>query len=351
MSGNSQHARSLRHRAIGVAVALATLGAVALTVDLDALRGTLAQASAGALALAALAYLPPWLLRGWRWQLLARDLGDEVPLGPATATATVGNMLNLLLPAKAGDLLWANAAHVRWGVPYGRAVVGVLAGRVLDLVVLTGLGALALVALPAGWARYGGALAVSALIGLLALGLGGVAALRWRLGRRALVGPLARLRGLHDALVEPLDALTRSPGAALRHGGITALIWANEAVVAWMVAGALGVELPLSGVLFGIMVANLSKILPLTPAAMGTYEAAGAMAMSVAGPAYSAAFAVALVEHLLKNGVNLALGLLAMALTDVPVLDVDRARLAEAWRAQLTPPELSPDARSDAAAP
>ncbi|MCB9794060.1 MAG: flippase-like domain-containing protein [Alphaproteobacteria bacterium] len=318
-----------------MALALLVLAAVAATLDTETLSETLGRARPGWLALAALAYLPPWLLRGWRWQLLAADLGDRIPLWPAAATATVGNMLNLLLPAKAGDLLWANAAAVRWGVPYGRAVVGVLAGRVLDLIVLTAMGGLALITLPAGWTRFGPSLGASVAVGLALMGLGGVAVLRWRWGARLLRGPLGRLRGLHDALVEPLDQLTRRPAAALRHGGSTALIWTNEAAVAWMVAHAMGVELPFAGVLFGIMVANLSKILPLTPASMGTYEAAGALAMGVAGPSYSAAFAVALVEHLLKNAVNLVLGVVAMASTDVPVLDVDRERLAEAWAAQL----------------
>lgn len=324
----------LRRRLLGLFVAIAVLGLVAATLDLDEVAATLASASPSWLLFATLVYLPSWLLRGWRWQGLARDLGDEVPLWPAAAFATVGNMLNLVLPAKAGDLLWTHAAHERFGVPYGRGLVGVLAGRVLDLAVLLGLGTLAL-------ATSGSELAAGAWASLGALAAGGVAGwmvvVRWRLGGRLLVGPLVRLRPVHDALVEPAARLGARPGRAALHLASTAAIWAIEGLVAWSIAQSLAVSLTPGEVLVAIMVANLSKIVPLTPASFGTYEAAGALALQTLGVVYSAAFAVLLVEHLLKNLVNTALGVLAMALTDVPVLKVDLDALRE--RARLGAPD------------
>ncbi|MCB9764252.1 MAG: flippase-like domain-containing protein [Alphaproteobacteria bacterium] len=332
--------RSWIRRLAGVALALLVLAAVAWSVDGAVLRAALEGASWVGLGVAGLAYMPAWGMRGWRWQMLAEDLGDRVPLGPAVATATVGNMLNLLLPAKAGDLLWANAATARWGVPYGRAVVGVLAGRVLDLVVLTGMGAAALAVIPGGSERFGAAVAASAVAGGAAMLAGWWVFVRLRAGRAVLRGPLARLGGIHDALIEPTATLTARPARAVRHLGTTALIWLNEGLIAWLCARALGLALPFPAIVFAIMVANLSKILPLTPASFGTYEAAGALALGAAGLGYTEAFAVMLAEHVLKNTVNLALGILGMALTEVPVLDVDLPRLRAAWTqsVSVTPP-------------
>lgn len=330
--------RRLLRRALALSLALAVLVLVGATVDRQEMAQVLAQADPGMLALAAVLYVPSWVLRGWRWQQLARDMGDRLELMPATALATVGNMLNLVLPAKAGDLLWANGAVQRWGMPYGRAVVGVLAGRVLDLLVLVGLGALALVRLrrdsftplDGDWAGVseGAALGGMAVV----VGLGWLLGVRLRLGRALLVGPLRRLRGVHDALIGPMNDLTRSPLQAVKHLGITAMIWANEGLVAWLAARSLGLELGPELLLFAIMVANLSKIFPLTPASFGTYEAAGALALGVAGLAYSAAFAVMLTEHVLKNLVNLALGVVGLVGWQVPVLQVDLPGLRRAWR-------------------
>jgi len=322
----------VKRRVAGVAVALAVLILIGLTLDRERLADVLVRASPLALLVASVIYLPSWWLRGLRWKQIASDLGDEVGLRGAIAAATVGNMLNLILPAKAGDLLWANAAHVRWGVPYGRGLVGVLAGRVLDLVVLSLAGLFALSLAPGPAAVWGDSV-LMAVAGSLAGLIGGwLVFLKLRLGDRLLVGPLTRLRGLHDALVDPAVQLTSSAVRLALHFGNTALIWLIEAMVAWITARALGVEIPMPVVLFGIMVANLSKIVPLTPASFGTYEAAGAAALALAGVDYNAAFAVMLAEHLLKNGVNAVLGGAALLVEDIPVARVDLEAVRAAWR-------------------
>lgn len=329
----SESTRKTLRRLAALLLGLVILALIGGTVDREQAAAVLARADGWGLLVAALCYLPPWLLRGWRWRLLARDLGDEVPLGPAVAMATVGNMLNLALPAKAGDLLWANAANARFGQPWLSAAVSVLSGRVFDLGVLLVLAVAALLFLPEE--RFAPA-ALGALGGLgVCTALGLLLFVRLRLGRLLLIGPLARFGILHDRLVGAFAAIT-GPAALLRHGGVTALIWLNEGLVAWLVARSLGLEIPAAAVLAGIGVANLSKIVPLTPASFGTYEAAGALAVqSLTGLDYSAAFAVLLAEHLLKNGVNLVLGLLALTVSDVPVLRVDIAAARRAWRGAL----------------
>lgn len=329
----SHRTRDLLRRFAALALGLVILAVIARTVDWAQAGQVLEGASVGGLLLAGIFYLPPWILRGWRWRLLARDLDEEVPLGPAVAMATVGNMLNLVLPAKAGDLLWANAANARFGTRWLPAVVSVLAGRVFDLGVLMSLAAAALLFVPE--ARF--AAAAGPMLAALGLGtgLGLVLFVRLRLGRLLLIGPLRRFLPLHDRLVGAAAAITGARALA-RQVGLTALIWVNEGLVAWLVAGALGLSIGPAAILVAIGVANLSKIVPLTPASFGTYEAAGALAVqSLAGVEYSAAFAALLAEHLLKNGVNLLLGLVALGVAEVPVLRVDLERVRGAWRAAL----------------
>lgn len=324
-----------RQRLVALGVAAAVLAAIGASLDWDSVGARLARVGPGLLLACTLVYLPPWALRGLRWRQLAADLGDRIPWWPATCLATVGNMLNLLLPAKTGDLLWAHAAHLRWGVPYGRGVVGVLAGRVLDLVVLAAVGSVALAALPTGRAEHGATVGVAVAI-IAVVGVAGVhLLLRRRWGRHLLRGPLARLRPLHDALVDPADRLTRSPGRVALHISSTAAIWLNEALIAWMLAQGLGLQVGFAASMFAVMIANLSKIIPVTPASFGTYELAGAFALGVAGVPYDDAFAVILVEHLLKNSVNLGLGLAALWVEDLPVFSADLTGVRRAW-AQLT---------------
>ncbi len=170
-------------------------------------------------------------------------------------------------------------------------------------------------------------------VGVIALAgvLGVQFLLRRRLGRHLLWGPFSRLRPLHDALVEPADRLTRSPRRVLLHGGNTAVIWLNEALVAWLLAQGMGLDVSFAASMFAVMIANLSKIVPITPASFGTYELAGAFALGLAGVPMEDAFAVILVEHVLKNGVNLLLGLVALWWADLPVFSPDLNGVRQAW--------------------
>lgn len=332
----------LRPRGRRTGAILLTIGvliAVVASLDLQRVRAELAHISHVAIAMAALIYLPSWVLRGQRWKSLAWDLGDSIPLRGATAAATVGNMLNLVLPAKAGDLLWAHAAHVRWSLPYPRALVGILGGRVLDLLVLAGVGtATLLVASPISpdirgsvW-TIGAAAVFSAVVLYEAL-------IRRRLSRHFLVGSLARFRGTHDAFANAISTLCSHPPRAVLHVAVTGLIWSIEFLVAWYLAQSMGFALPWWAIIIWIFAANLSKIVPLTPASMGTYEAAGAIVLGLAGTAYNEAFALVLVEHLLKNGVNLILGLVFLAIEDLPVLRIDIDALRAIKRGDTSNPD------------
>lgn len=327
MSGGS--GRRWLARAGLTALGAAVLWGIWRSLDLGQLRAVLGQAHGPMLVGAALAYTPSWVLRGWRWQGLARALGDTVPLGAAVALATQGNLLNLLLPGKLGDLLWANAAAQRFGMPYGRALVGVVFGRVLDLVGLGLVGALALLALPQAWGDYARPVGLGLGLGVLAGGLGAWSLVRWRWSRVLARGP--RARAVHAALVDPLLTLLDSPGGLARHAGSSVLIWVNEGLVAWMIVRGVGLELPPQASFLAILVANLSKILPVTPGGFGTYEAAGALALRAAGAAWTPAVGAVLVEHLLKNAVNALLGGVAWLGWRIPILDVDWEALRRGW--------------------
>ena len=319
--------RPTARRVAAVFLAGIILLVVAKTVDLQGVRESLSRLDATTLLLVSLLYLPSWWLRGERWRGLAGDLGDKIERVPACGMATVGNMLNLVLPAKTGDLLWTHAAHQRWGIPYGRGLVGVLAGRILDLLVLAGMGLLGGLFL-AGLATW--KLVAAGLALVICTRLGVDLFIRRQALRALLRGPTRALLGLHDLLITPMRVLVDSRRMG-RHFVLTIAIWLIEGAVAWCLAQAMGLSLSPAAVLFWIMAANLSKILPLTPASMGTYEAAGAIALGFAGVDYTLAFSVVLAEHLLKNGVNLVLGALALLLMDIPVLSADLSELSRTW--------------------
>ena len=199
---------------------------------------------------------------------------------------------------------------------------------VVDLVVLAGLGGITLLL----YAPISSSTrdSILALAGLSALGscFLYLVVVRKGVGRHLLVGSLKRFQGAHDAFTHAIQTLCSSPLRAGIHATVSVLIWGLEFLVAWYLALSMGFDLPGWAIIVWIFAANLSKIIPLTPASMGTYEAAGAIALGLAGASYDEAFALVLVEHLLKNSVNLLLGLAFLAVEDLPVLggDIDTIR-------------------------
>jgi hypothetical protein len=79
------------------------------------------------------------------------------------------------------------------------------------------------------------------------------------------------------------------------------------------VALMLGQEVPLPVIVLAIVVGNLVKAIPLTPGGVGTYEAAVAVTLLLAGMSQEAATLIAILDHLIKNAVTLAGGVLSIA--------------------------------------
>jgi hypothetical protein len=91
----------------------AVLAAVVWWVGLDPFVSGVRALDARTLALAALLGVPITVAAAWRWKLVARGLGVDLPLGRATAACYRSQLLNCLLP---GGVL----GDVHRGIDHGR---------------------------------------------------------------------------------------------------------------------------------------------------------------------------------------------------------------------------------------
>jgi len=92
----------------------AVLGAVAWWVGTDPFVSGVRALDVGTLAVGAALGVPVTVASAWRWRLVARGLGVDVPLGRATAACYRSQLLNAVLP---GGVL----GDVHRGVDHGRA--------------------------------------------------------------------------------------------------------------------------------------------------------------------------------------------------------------------------------------
>jgi uncharacterized membrane protein YbhN (UPF0104 family) len=230
--------------------------------------------SLSALAAAALITALTIGCAAWRWRLVARALGVEVPLGAAFASCYRAALLNSTLPGGVlGDVHRAVDRGRRTG-DMGRTVRSVAWERSLGQAVQVGLTVLVLLVVPS---PVRGPLLVGAV---LALAASLVVALLLR-GRRVR-GRRLPARALRTAL-DDLAAILRGPRAWFGVVLASLLVALGHAAVFVVAIRTVGPAVPLGTALPLALVVLLVAAIPTSLAGWGPREGAAASAFAFAG--------------------------------------------------------------------
>ena len=213
----------------------------------------------------------------------------------------VHNLLNIMLPFRAGETSFPLLMRTEFGVPVAQGASALLVLRLLDLHALLAAGGLGLVATAA---RPYLAAVLWALFLVLPLVLFPL--------RKPLVGALrGRLPARLGQLTTEIDAgIPADISAFTRAWMLTVLNWGVKVLVLAWVLGLMGV-LPLAASFGGALGGELSSVLPVhAPAGVGTYPAGIAAGAAAFG---SARDAVTL-ELLARASINTHLLMIVSAL-------------------------------------
>lgn len=224
-------------------------------------------------------FLAAMCLAGERWHYLLRRQASASARGTAYRSIGLAEVVNMLLPMRAGDAVRIGIVCERERRPIS-GCVGVLAverglGLTTQLVLLGLTGALVLSQVPA---IFRNTWAAGAAVLLLAAG---AAAIGW--GSVALGRAVVRLapRPAIATLAEPFAQLT--PVAAMIGAALSAAIFCGEGLAWWAAARSAGLGLPLLEALFIQALATLAMIVPAGPGSVGTLDAAIALALGSVG--------------------------------------------------------------------
>lgn len=279
-------------------VLLVLLFRVLLRVDFGAMLGFVARADPLVLAGAFFAHYVTFPLRAWRWRYLLHHAGIEVRLRDATEIFCLSWFVNLLAPARLGDLYRVYLLRAHNHAPLPQTIGTLLLERVFDI-----LGVF-LVAVTAGLLSFRGRvdeevewllfIGIGLAVGIVVL----VAVLRAARGWVAQRLP-ARAESVWQGLQEGADA-TMTPKRAAVTGGITLVIWMIEGFRLYLVIVALAlpeIDIGPSAAIFVSLISALFSILPLTPGGVGLVEGGIVYALGVYGASTDAAAAVALTDR------------------------------------------------------
>lgn len=244
----------MKRRAAPLLVAIVLLAALYARADWRRVVQSAAQLESRLLLAAMALFVPQTIVSAWRWGALIRAERRQ-PLPESLRQVLAASALNLLLPAKTGDL--TKAAMVGGHVPMGWLATRAVAEKLADALALASLGALGLVAV------YTNGLAT----GLFAWGLLGLGAAFWL--------PVAR----------ELHCGTRWMAAAL-WAAQTNLLWCLHLCQIQLFLWAAGVKVTLAVAAPKVALSLFVGLVPVSLFGMGTRDAALAYLFAdAAGPA------------------------------------------------------------------
>ncbi len=290
--------------ALGILSSAGFLALAGLHLDLGGVAEALGEARLWPwLPLAVLSYLLGHVVRGVRLRRLVRREAT-LSLAGATSVVVVGYAVNNVLPARLGELARAWMLREKSGFPFVQSLTVTFLERLLDGLVLLGLLAFTLLALPAqGWVPAtleiaGGVLGVAAAAVLLAV-----------LAPGTLIAQASRVTtrlapALHDRTVRAVSAMVngvaalRRPLDALVIVALGLIVWLLEAGMYFFLLPAFGIAASPWTALLAVSATNLGILLPSTPGFIGPFHYFCMMALVSTGVPTDTALAYAVVAHI-----------------------------------------------------
>lgn len=246
-----------------------------------------------------------WLLRGWRYCTILTRLNCDAHIAVATACIFVSQTANLIVPARLGDFVRIFILNHEYLTTYSEGISSLVVERVFDIIMVALLGAISLpfVLNVPPWFY-------TVIVLPLVAGAGFFGFLvycgRLRTENRYIRIILTMLHEIRRA------SLTLSSMVSLSVSSL--VIWMLDVLVCYAVVMMFGQQIPFPVVVLAIVIGNLVKAVPITPGGVGTYELSLALTFELAGIASAIATLIAVIDHLIKNLVTLAGGILSVYL-------------------------------------
>jgi uncharacterized protein (TIRG00374 family) len=287
---------------LGVALSVLLLYVAVRNVDVHDVQIALSQANGVFIVLALGSVALNILAKALRWKILLGEAGRRIPFVRLLASLIVGQMLNLLLPARAGDI--SRVYVVGRSGPGPLFVVGtIVLEKLLDMIVYATLFVLLLLLIPLpDW--LGSSATAVALVTCIAVVV--VAAITFsrdaltRLLERYAERLPARMRGRWvdriRSVLASLDVLRSRPDV-LRLLGCSILIWGTALLNNYLVLLALNISLPLTASLLVLVVLQAGITLPSLPGNLGIFEYLCVLALSIFGVAQVSALSYGVLLH------------------------------------------------------
>jgi uncharacterized protein (TIRG00374 family) len=275
-------------------------------------------------------YATSWIFRTLRLEKFTAHAGKKIKLFDLFKLYISGYALNVILPAKVGDV--ATVGYLKMeGINIGRSAAIIIQTRVLDILALILLSIPAFILLfekgASEWiwtTIFICILIVAVPMGIVLLDRNKIFSailekLKDRCNHKILKLLAEKARDAYEGYHEIVSNKRLLVASIL----LSVLIWLFEALTCYTVSIAVDAQVTFIAVFFAVSIANVGKCVPATPGAVGIYEGILVAILVLFAVPFDIAVVIAIVDHLIKNLFILLIGVPATA--DIGV-DISKIR-------------------------
>ncbi len=244
-----------------------------------------------------------WGLRGWRYHSILQSLNYHITVVSATACVFVSQTANLIVPARLGDFVRVFILKHDYNTTYSEGVSSLVVERVFDIVTVALLGAVSLLFVLDAPAWVYTLVVLPLVAGVIFFGI------------LLCIGKFSSKNRFIQIFLNLLHEIKRaslSVRSIIVLGSTSIIIWLLDIFVCVAVILMFQQQIPFAIVVLAIVIGNLVKAVPLTPGGIGTYEAALTATFFLFGVPMDIAVLISVIDHLIKNLVTLAGGVVSI---------------------------------------
>ncbi len=315
---------------VSAILALILLALIATILGAQDIIESAKTASLSTLMLATFMYLISWPLRGIRYQQILSRLYNPQPVKFLTETIFISQSANVVLPARIGDVMRAYILKHTRNIPLTTGFSSLTVERVFDIVAITAIGAIAASTAAADielnpWITST-IYTASGVVVLLFIALFGISLTRDSSKRiKGLLHRFSKSGDYTDKVADiaaqfahEISVVAVKPKSFAVVLITSLMIWFVDIMTCLTVLNAFPSVGITSGsllalVFLAVAVGNITKMFPITPGAIGTYEAALTAVFALGGIDPVVGFTAAVLDHIIKNSVTLIGGGLALS--------------------------------------
>lgn len=271
-------------------------------------------------------YTVDMLLRSIRWREILKDNAVQISMLDAFLAYNLGNSLNIIVPAKIGDVARSYYLKKKNNYSYTSTLPAVVMDRFFDvlgvyiIMLLACFYIITQVKLP----RWFLNLMIIGVICLIAafIVFGFLAAKKERIA----VIKNDKLKKFVLSFIENLDGSVKNKKKFVKLILYSIIMWLLEGVGAYMVFLSIHCTVNPVVAIFANMTATLTKVIPVTPGGIGVFEGTMVIILSLFGVSPVLGGVVSTLDHLIMNVYTIVIGIYVILANGIKISNISRGK-------------------------